>query len=150
MVGVTGVYCNRHRSCAWCGQGGKAKAEAEGSTALFLVADVFDLPSDLLGKFDFVYDSQCFHCLREHDEAAAVAAIASLMRLGALILVITGNDFEPEVGPATLSKQQLEGAFVASGLFELVEIRKGRFDSTDHYGSLPQCPLSWEAVFRRK
>ena len=127
----------------------KAKAEIEGSTAQFVQADIFDLPQELLGNFDFVYDSQCFHCLRMHDEAAAVVAIASLMKQGAHLLVLTGNDREPEVGPAVLSKEELEGAFVGSGLFRVVDIREGRFDTTEHYATLPSCPLAWEAVFQR-
>lgn len=60
------------------------------------------------GTFDLVFDSQCFHCLREHDERRAVLAIASLLRPGGLLLVLTGNSEEPEVGPAVLSREELE------------------------------------------
>lgn len=130
-------------------QKARSIATVEGSSASFMEADVFELPASLLGAFDFVYDSQCFHCLREHDEAAAVEAIASLIVTGGKLMVLTGNDREPEVGPSVLSQQELEGAFVGSGLFELVEIQEGRFDLTPGYAGLPVCPLCWVAIFRK-
>ena len=61
----------------------------------FLQGDVFQLPATLgyslvRPGFDFVFDSQCFHCLRTVDETAAVEAICNLMRPGALLFVLTG------------------------------------------------------------
>ena len=52
-----------------------------------------------------------------------VLAIALLLRPGGLLLVLTGNDEEPEVGPAVLSRAELEDAFVATSYFRLVECR---------------------------
>ena len=63
--------------------------------------------------------------------------------------MLTGNDREPDVGPATLSAEELENAFVASGLFELVTLRECRFDSTPVYATLAKCPLAWEGLFRK-
>ena len=127
-----------------------ATATSEGSSAEFVCADVFDLPFELRGRFDFAFDSQCFHCTRTMDEVAAVQGIASVLVPGGLVLVLTGNDKEPEVGPAVLSRQDLEAAFVSSGLFELVSIEEGRFDPTPHYETLKQCPLCWVALFKKR
>lgn len=127
----------------------EAKAAEEGSTAKFLQADVFKLPDFLIGQFDFAYDAQCFHILRTVDEDAAVKAIGSLLVSGGMFFVLTGNDREPNVGPAVLSRDQLERAFVRNGEFELIEMREGRFDSTPHYATLPRLPLAWEALFRK-
>ena len=123
-------------------------AAEERSTAQFFECDVFALPEDLIGKFDFVYDSQCFHCTRTLNEKAAVEAIASLLKAGGILLVITGNSNEPEAGPAVLSRAELESAF--SGLFETLDISEDRFDHTPHYGTLPRRPLAWVGVFRRR
>ena len=96
-------------------------------------------------------------------------AIASLLVVGGILLVLTGNDNEPEVthttcgtmthseyvsrscqvGPAVLSQHELESAFLSSGKFELLEIKEGRFDATPHYDALEKRPLCWEALFRR-
>ena len=87
---------------------------------------MFDLPPELMGIFDFCYDSQCFHVLRMHDEALAVESIASLLASGGLLLVLTGNSNEPHVGPEVLSRDELKNAFVESGKFELLSIKEGR------------------------
>ena len=131
----------------------RAKAEDNGG-ARFVQGDVFCLPAEIeRGAFDFVYDAQCFHCLREHGEAAAVRAVAELLKPGGLMLVLTGNDAEPPCGPAVLSKTELLAAFTGGeggkGLFELVAVRESRFDPTPAYDKLPRPPLSWECLLRR-
>ena len=112
---------------------------------------MFDLPQHLTkAKFDLVFDSQCFHVLRVHDEERAVAAIASLLvEETGLYLVLTGNADEPEVGPAVLSKEELVLAFTRTGLFRLLGCYTDRFDSTPFYETLPQRPLAHVATFQR-
>ena len=108
-------------------------------------------PDDRPG-FDFVFDCQCFHVLRVHDEAGSVASIARLLRPRGLLLCMVGNANEPEVSPAVLTCEELLDAFVMSsgGLFKLLEIKEDRFDPTPAYSKLPLgCPLAWVALFER-
>ena len=116
--------------------------DKEGSTH---VAQVTNGP----GRFDFVFDCQCFHCLRVFNEAKAVEAVAKLLRPGGLFLVLTGNANEPEISPAVLTKAELVDAFTGDGAFVLVDIQQGRFDSTPDYQKLPRLPLAWIALFQR-
>lgn len=102
------------------------------------------------GNFDFVFDCQCFHCLRVFDEGKAVEAVANLLRPGGLLLVMTGNANEPEISPAVLTKAELIDAFTANGKFAVLNVQEGRFDSTPDYDKLPHLPLAWIGVFRRQ
>jgi SAM-dependent methyltransferase len=130
----------------------RAAAAASGSRATFVCGDIFALPIEELppASFDLVFDCQCFHCTYFVDAKKAVAAIASLLRPGGLFLCLTGNDTEPEVGPAVLSRAQIESAFEDSGLFDIVYLREGRFDPTPAYAKLQRLPLCWELLARRK
>ena len=138
-------------------------------TPLFAQGDIFALPpgfsysqvaaaqgvaatpaeEDDAGAFDLVFDSQCFHVLRVHDEPAAVAAIAALLRPGGLFLVLTGNANEPEVSPAVLTREELTTAFERDRQFALVEIKESRFDATEEgaYGALPYPPPHPTSLF---
>lgn len=146
---------------------------------VFVQADVFQLPEDFSfgqaaasvagksadeeaacvvsraaanesGRFDFVFDCQCFHCLRVFDEAKAVEAVANMLRPGGLLLVLTGNANEPEISPAVLTKAELVDAFTAEGMFTVLDVQEGRFDSTPDYDKLPHLPLAWIGLFRRR
>eukprot|EP00929_Paragymnodinium_shiwhaense_P041589 TRINITY_DN21589_c0_g1_i1.p1 TRINITY_DN21589_c0_g1~~TRINITY_DN21589_c0_g1_i1.p1 ORF type:complete len:261 (+),score=52.99 TRINITY_DN21589_c0_g1_i1:43-783(+) len=147
----------------------KRAAQTDGAAATrFMQGDVFDLDPALCYErtqasqqpaskvpeaqpgFDFVYDSQCFHVVRQHNEADAVRAIAQLLRPQGLLLVLTGNSKEPEAGPSVLSREELVGAFSSDDLFELLDLQEGRFDATSYYEKLPQRPLMWQAIFRRR
>ena len=84
-----------------------------------------------------------------HDEPAAVAAVAALLRPGGLFLVLTGNANEPEVSPAVLTREELTTAFERDRQFALVEINESRFDATDEgaYGALPYPPPHPTSLF---
>lgn len=124
---------------------------AAGLSARTLVADVLALPDDLQGAFDFVFDSQTYHCVRKVDEDGAAAAVVSLLRPNGLLLLLTGNADEPEErGPERLTRQDLEKAFVTRGL-SCEACEAFRFDWTDAYRRQPQAepPLGWCSVWRR-
>lgn len=129
-----------------------ATAQAEASSAKFVAADVFDLPTWLTAdaRFDLLVDCQCFHCTRTVDEVAAVQAMASLLAPGGILLCLTGNAEEPEVGPVVLTRAEITHAFEGSGLFEIVSLKAGRFDPTPVYETLERLPLCWELIARRK
>jgi SAM-dependent methyltransferase len=50
------------------------------------------------GSFDFVYDCQAFHVLREVDEPRAAQVYATALKVGGTMLCLVGNADEPECG----------------------------------------------------
>ncbi len=67
-----------------------------------------------------------------------------------ILLVLTGNADEPEVGPSVLTREELITAFERNGEFELLELSVDRFDDNEFYRTLEKRPLAWFGVFRRK
>ena len=124
---------------------------AAGSSAQTLVADVLALPCELHEAFDLVFDCQTFHCVRKVDEAAAAAAMVSLLKPDGVLLLITGNaDEAEERGPERLTRADLDRAFATRGLVcEACE--PFRFDWTAAYRRqpFPKPPLGWCSVWRR-
>jgi SAM-dependent methyltransferase len=108
--------------------------------------------SSSLGTFDMIYDCQVYHALVK-DDAAAQAQLPqllySLLKPGGLLLMLTGNANEPEVGPAVLSGQELLAPLLEAGL-ECVLLRQSRFDATPYYVNvLGKRPLAWWVVLQR-
>lgn len=105
-----------------------------------------------LGTFDLIYDCQVYHALVKDDTAAQAKLpllLHSLLKPGGLLLLLTGNANEPEIGPAVLSGEQLLAPLVYSGLV-CVFLRQSRFDSTPHYVDvLGKRPLAWWVVLQR-
>jgi SAM-dependent methyltransferase len=111
-----------------------------------------DGSSSGLGVFDMIYDCQVYHALVK-DDAAAQAQLPqllhSLLKPGGLLLMLTGNANEPEVGPAVLNGQQLLTPLIQAGLV-CVFVRQSRFDGTPHYVNvLGKRPLAWWVVLQR-
>ncbi|KAF6251685.1 S-adenosyl-L-methionine-dependent methyltransferase [Scenedesmus sp. NREL 46B-D3] len=87
------------------------------------------------GSFDLIYDCQVYHALVKDDSAAQAKLpqlLHGLLKPGGLLLMLTGNANEPEIGPAVLSGQQLLGPLIEAGL-ECVFLRQTQFDRTSHY-----------------
>ena len=85
---------------------------------------MFNLPEHIAcGDKSFVFDSQCFHCLRQvrGGEQKAVGAIARMLDSAGLCFILAGNADEPEVGPSVVKKRELVEAFERDRLFELVD-----------------------------
>jgi SAM-dependent methyltransferase len=98
--------------------------------------------------FDFVADCQAFHVLWDQDPAGAVATLHRLLRPGGLLMLLTGNDLEPDCGPNTMSEAELRAAFHEG--WEFVWLTQSRFDETPHYrDELGKRPLAWWALLRR-
>jgi SAM-dependent methyltransferase len=105
-----------------------------------------------LGTFDLIYDCQVYHALVK-DDAAAQAQLPlllhSLLKPGGLLLMLTGNANEPEVGPAVLTGEQLLTPLLDAGLV-CVLLRQSRFDDTPYYtNELKKRPLAWWVVLQR-
>ena len=139
----------------------KALADAGATNARAVVVDLLgldersadDLP--LTGLFDFALDCQTYQCLRQVDVAAAGAAVASVLRPGGTLLLLTGNSDEPdERGPVRLSRENLIDGLTPAGL-EMVSCEPFHFDMTEAYRrqkeskGYEQTPLGWKSVWRK-
>eukprot|EP00730_Choanoeca_flexa_P009848 TRINITY_DN14201_c0_g1_i1.p1 TRINITY_DN14201_c0_g1~~TRINITY_DN14201_c0_g1_i1.p1 ORF type:complete len:221 (+),score=31.39 TRINITY_DN14201_c0_g1_i1:94-756(+) len=118
---------------------------------IFEVRDAWELGDDesLNETFDFMFDCQTFHVLRQQNEAKIVDTYFKLLAPGGLLMVMTGNSNEPEVGPSVLTEDELRRAF-DEDRFECLSLTESRFDSTPAYAKLSQCPLAWVGVFRKR
>lgn len=104
------------------------------------------------GLYDLIYDCQTYHALlRDAPDAAAglPAWIASHLAPGGLLLMLTGCDREPEIGPAVLSAGELLLPLAAAGL-KPIFLRISRFDETPHYQNVLGCrPAAWWLLMRK-
>lgn len=155
------------RAIALANERAAALTPAARSSLRFVVGDVLG-PAEALGlpelaadgQFDFVFDCQGFHCLRESNGAAAARAIARLLRPGGRLLSLCGRQAEDEeeppegdegqprrCGPPRLSREEAIAAFEEHGGLELVSIAPGRFDTTPAYSA--RGPPCWVAMLRK-
>lgn len=144
-----GLDCTAVDICPLAIERAKSKL-SQSSMVNWMVSDIFDDNfSAQVGEFDFVFDMQCFHVLRDIDEVRASVVIFNLLKPGGYAMVVTGartSDEEPlNPGPPMLSKEQLLNPFLSLGL-ELIEISMSRFNSTVAYLQPPRC---WVSLFRK-
>jgi len=106
------------------------------------------------GPVDFLFDCQCFHCLRDCDNGGKLAADAyeALLKPGGFVLMLTGSDEEKvDRGPTRLSRQEVENAFAGTSL-KAKRIESFYFDETPHYRNQKYAkpPKGWLSVWRKK
>ena len=105
-------------------------------------------------SFDFVFDMQCFHVLRDIDEEKSCQVIFDLLKPGGIAMVVTGalcpdgSEAPLNPGPPALTKDALLLPFQSTG-FELVSIKLSRFNTTVSYGRHDKPPLAWVGVFKK-
>ena len=93
----------------------------------YVEADLFDLPPDLRGRFDWVFEHTCFCAIDPSRRDDYVQAVASALRTGGQLLAIfylrpwSGGEQPPPGGgpPFPTSREELDRLF--SGRFELLE-----------------------------
>ncbi len=124
----------------------RQRAREAGVSVRFLTGDLRDA-DQLGGPYDFFVDCGCYGAVQLGDRAGYLDAVARLTRPGALGLVLTGNDQEPEdeEGPPVLSERQLRHDF--GRLFEVLRLRAFRFDA--HQGNGKEY-LGWSCLLRRR
>eukprot|EP00049_Salpingoeca_infusionum_P016496 m.338345 g.338345 ORF g.338345 m.338345 type:complete len:342 (+) comp16084_c0_seq10:1509-2534(+) len=155
---VTGIDVVE-RAVALCRERSHA-LESDGSLspgqASFYQLDVMaNAPQDILDainaqdtRFSLLLDCQTFHVLRQIDEKHITKVYHKCLTDDGLLLTLTGNSNEKEVGPSVLSSEQLHAAF--DPLFDCLELTETRFDMTHAYATLDQPPLAWFGVWRKK
>ena len=128
---------------------GRAEAAGMQHACQFLSSDVFQLQGE--GVYALAVDVQCWHAVRRGGEADAdfERMLHRILQAGGLYSVMTGNDREPAVGPSTLSLAQIRAAFPASR-WEVLWALQTRFDATPYYDTLPQRPLAWWVLLRKR
>lgn len=109
-----------------------AQERNEGSGVTFAQADLFELPGEWIGAFDFVHETYTIQSLKGSLRMAAFAEIASLVKPGGYLLTICrSRPDEAEVNgpPWPISAGEMQN-FEKAGLkvvtFEEFEVDKGR------------------------
>jgi hypothetical protein len=110
--------------------------------------------------FDFVYDCQSFHVLRQVDQAGYLELLASSLRPGGHLLLLAGasdddGDASTEQAPVVLGPPKMRYAELrecfGEPMCEWLWCVKSRFDTTPYYqATFPQPPLAWWALLRRE
>jgi SAM-dependent methyltransferase len=102
------------------------------------------------GTYPFVFDRGVYHCLREENLAATLAALERLTSAGSLYLLLAGNandTADPDRGPPRVHAHEL--TVELAPLFDLIQLREFRFDGVIIDGTEVN-PLGWSALWRRK
>jgi SAM-dependent methyltransferase len=123
----------------------RQKSHEDGQRVNFLVADVLNPPTELIGPFDFFFDRGCYHVVRREDVTAYLETLRRLTRSGAVGLVLTGNAREPhQPGPPVVTEEQIRAEL--GTLFDVVRLREFRFDQVEADGNRF---LGWSCLIRR-
>jgi SAM-dependent methyltransferase len=91
----------------------RAKAHPAVRGETYVLGDLFDLPAELRGAFDGVFEHTCFCAIDPAWRAEYVAAVASALKSGGRLLAVfyadPGNDGEGP--PFGCTKAELDGLF---------------------------------------
>jgi SAM-dependent methyltransferase len=113
--------------------------------AKFVQGDVLNLPKEVNGPFDFVFDRGCYHILRLIDVDRYLKMLDRITKPGSLGLILTGNAKEKlEKGPPVVSEEELRAEL--GKLFQIVRLREFRFDPIK---GPDDKPLGWSCLLRR-
>jgi len=121
-------------------------ASREGVEVNWVCGDAFEFTAP---AFDFMFDLQCWHVLREVDEPRVVAKMGELLRPGGVVLMLVGSDEEERdnLGPPKVAESAIRSAFAGGGPFEILSIVPSVFDVSAVYGKDP--PKCWVVVLKR-
>ena len=91
----------------------KAKARARIAHEEYLLGDLFELPPELDGRFDWVFEHTCFCAIDPRQRRAYVSAIVRLLKPNGRLLAIffLNPDHEEEGPPYRVSTGELEEYF---------------------------------------
>jgi SAM-dependent methyltransferase len=144
----------------------RAKQRPNAELVNWIQADLLspDLFSTKLapGSYDLVFDMQCFHCLREINEALAAEVIYTALKPQGYAMVVVGaadpsyDDIveDPLPGPPMLWLHELRKPLEAAGL-TTVQLSLSRLSPTPQYdvpvprNPLGLPPLAWVGLFQK-
>lgn len=85
----------------------------------YLPADLFDLPGELIGRFDWVFEHTCFCAIEPGRRSDYVKAVDALLKPEGIFLAVFYMDPDHEEGPPFgTTEAELDALFAAR--FELV------------------------------
>ena len=122
-----------------------ARSRHPGTTVDYRVADLLDLPADLVGGFDLVVDVFTVQALPRTLRGRAVGGVRSLLAPGADLLAVQfvlPEGADPDVGPPWLLTRDEAESF-ASGEVEQVSLSQGP------HPLRPDGPRTWVGHFHR-
>jgi len=123
-----------------------ARSRHPGTAVDYRVADLLDLPDDLVEAFDLVVDVFTVQALPRALRPRAVAGVRSLLAPGGELLsanFVLADGADPEAGPPwLLSRAEMEGH--ADDDVELVSLAR------EPHPLSPAGPPLWVGVFRRR
>jgi methyl halide transferase len=91
--------------------------ERYGRYARFVQADIFNLPGEYLGMFDYVLEHTCFCAIRPRQREGYVQAVYSLLQPGGTLIGLFWAHTEEGGPPYSTNRQELEHLF--SSLFDI-------------------------------
>lgn len=123
----------------------RAKAEARGVSAEFLVADALALPA--LGTFDTILDSGLFHIFDDEDRPRYARQVAAALKPGGAFHMLVWSDREPpDGGPRRVSEREIRDTF--QGGWRVEAVRPATYETLIH-GERPGAH-AWLATMRRR
>jgi len=99
---------------------GRALDAAEGVSMTWLEADLFDLPAELDGTFDIVWEQTCFCAIDPARRGEYVEVIARLLAPGGAWMGVVWEVGRPGGPPWSLTRADIEQHFAARFDFEVV------------------------------
>jgi SAM-dependent methyltransferase len=98
----------------------KAKSMARVANEQYLLADLFALPNELDGRFDWIFEHTCFCAIDPALRRSYVATIVRLLKPGGRLLAIffLNPDHDEEGPPYCVSRDELEQLFDSSFTIE--------------------------------
>jgi Thiopurine S-methyltransferase (TPMT) len=125
-------HCGRVSEGAGCWHGYRAERAQSGSAIPraghenYQLANLFDLPAGLTGRFEWIFEHTCFCAIEPRQRPLYVRGIISaLVPKGFLLAIFYLNSWDPGEAPAEggppfgVTREELDGLFAAS--FDLVE-----------------------------
>ena len=105
----------------------QAKAKKSKNKPLYAIKDVLKLI--YANKFDFAYDSGCFHMLEPEKRKKYALVINKLLKKQGRLLLLCFSEHEPDWGgPYRIIKQELEETFAK---FKIISINETEFKAND-------------------
>jgi SAM-dependent methyltransferase len=125
--------------------GARAKADARGIAAEFVVADALQL--EQLGRaFATVLDCGLFHAFDNEERSRYASSLAAATESGGTVYVLCFADYGENQGPHPVAQAELRQAFAASSGWQIVSIEADRV-LTRFHGDVGA--PAWLATVRR-